>query len=88
MQDDALAPPRGEAAASERVIAPIPGRIARVMVRPGDAVAQHAPLVMIEAMKMEMTLRAPAAGIVAQVRHAVDEMVEEGTELVTFEAAP
>ena len=39
-------------------------------------------------MKMELTLFAPTDGTVATVRHAVDDMVEEGTELVTFAAAP
>jgi 3-methylcrotonyl-CoA carboxylase alpha subunit len=53
-------------------------------VQPGDVVEKNAPLVVIEAMKMELTLRAPLDGTVAQVRHAVDDMVEEGTELVTF----
>jgi 3-methylcrotonyl-CoA carboxylase alpha subunit len=38
----------------------------------------------LEAMKMELTLYAPADGTVAALRHAVDDMVEEGTELVTF----
>ena len=49
-------------------------------------VAKNAPLVVIEAMKMELTLGAPLDGTVAQVRHAVDDMVEQGTELVTFAA--
>ena len=40
----------------------------------------------IEAMKTEFTLRAPVEGRVETVRHAVDDMVEEGTELVTFAA--
>jgi 3-methylcrotonyl-CoA carboxylase alpha subunit len=56
------------------------------MVQPGDVVAKNAPLLVIEAMKMELTLGAPLDGTVAQVRHAVDDMVKEGTELVTFAA--
>ena len=90
VQEDPLAPPRVETAGAERVAAPVPGRVARVLVRPGEAVAKNAPLVVIEAMKMELTLRAPLDGTVAQVRHQVDDMVEEGTELVTFatEAPP
>jgi len=40
--------------------------------------------VVIEAMKMELTLRAPMDGTVRQVRHAVGDMVEEGAELVAF----
>jgi len=83
-QEDPLAPPRTEAVGSDRVTAPIPGRVARVMVQAGDAVSKNAPLVVIEAMKMELTLRAPLDGTVETVRHAVGDMVEEGSELVTF----
>ncbi|MGY4799825.1 acetyl/propionyl/methylcrotonyl-CoA carboxylase subunit alpha [Teichococcus aerofrigidensis] len=83
---DPLAPPRTETAGNDRVRAPVPGRIARVLVRPGDVVAKNAPLVVIEAMKMELTLRAPMDGCVESVRHQAEEMVEEGTELVTFAA--
>jgi 3-methylcrotonyl-CoA carboxylase alpha subunit len=84
IQDDPLAPPRTETAGDERVTAPIPGRIARVMAQPGDIVEKNAPLVVIEAMKMELTLRAPRDGKIAKVFRAVDEMVEEGAEIVTF----
>ncbi len=84
VQVDPLAPPRVEAAGGDRVTAPIPARVTRILVAPGDSVAKNAPLLVIEAMKMELTLRAPMAGTVARVLHAVGEMVEEGTELVTF----
>ncbi|MCJ2139860.1 acetyl/propionyl/methylcrotonyl-CoA carboxylase subunit alpha [Methylobacterium sp. E-066] len=84
VHDDPLAPPRTETAGSDRVTAPVPSRVTHVLVRPGDVVEKHAPLVIVEAMKMEITLRAPQQGTIAQVRHAVDDMVEEGTELVTF----
>ncbi|MGE8130947.1 acetyl/propionyl/methylcrotonyl-CoA carboxylase subunit alpha [Methylobacterium sp. NPDC080182] len=83
---DPLAPPRTEASGSDRVTAPVPGRLTQLWVRPGDAVEKGAPLAVIEAMKMEITLRAPQAGTVAETRHAVDDMVEEGTEIVTFAA--
>jgi 3-methylcrotonyl-CoA carboxylase alpha subunit len=63
----------------------VPGRVSRVLVRPGELVTKNAPLVVIEAMKMELTLRAPMDGRVESVRHQAEEMVEEGTELVTFE---
>jgi len=86
VHEDPLAPPRTETVGSDRVTAPVPGRVTRVLVRPGDVVEKNAPLVVIEAMKMELTLRAPQDGTVAQVRHAVDDMIEEGTELVTFAA--
>ena len=81
---DPLAPPRQEAGGDDRLTAPIPARVARVLVQPGDVVRKGAPLLVLEAMKMEMTLVAPIDGTIAAVRHATDEMVEEGTELITF----
>ncbi|MBV9748655.1 MAG: ATP-grasp domain-containing protein [Acetobacteraceae bacterium] len=81
---DPLAPPRQDSAGDDRVAAPIPARVSRVLVKPGDAVRKGAPLLVLEAMKMELTLSSPVAGTVEAVRPAVDEMVEEGTELVTF----
>jgi 3-methylcrotonyl-CoA carboxylase alpha subunit len=65
-------------------VAPIPARVVRVLVRPGDRVTKGAPLMVLEAMKMEITLSAPTEGIIADVRHAVDDMVEEGAQLITF----
>ena len=85
---DRLAPPPAESVGADRLTAPIPARVARVLVKPGDVVAKGAPLLVLEAMKMEMTLTAPMAGTIAAVPHAVDEMVREGADLVTFAAAP
>ena len=81
---DPLAPPRAEGGGDDRLTAPIPARVARVLVRAGEVVKKGAPLIVLEAMKMEMTLTAPMDGTIAAVRHAADEMVEEGTELITF----
>ena len=81
---DPLAAPGGEAAGSDKVTAPIPARVTRILVAAGDGVAKGAPLLVLEAMKTEITLRAPADGVVESVRATVGEMVEEGTQLVTF----
>ncbi len=83
-QVDPLAPPRVETAGEDKVIAPIPARLSRVLVEMGDTVKKGAPLLVLEAMKMELTLSAPIDGTIETLRHAVGEMVEEGTELVTF----
>ena len=87
---DPLTPPRADVAGGGRVMAPIPGRVASVLVQPGDAVQRGQVLVVVEAMKMEITLAAPEDGIVSAVRCAAGDMVEEGVELVHFEppAAP
>ena len=63
-------------------VAPMPGKIARVLVAAGDAVEPGDPLVVLEAMKMETTLRAEVAGTVAAVAAMPGAMVEAGTVLV------
>ena len=66
--------------------APMPGRILAVHVAPGAAVQRGAPLVVMEAMKMEHTVIAPRAGVVERVLCVVGEQVKEGVELLEFHA--
>ena len=66
---------------------PLPGKIIDLKVKAGDKVSKGQPLLVLEAMKMEHTLAAPADGTVKTVRYAVGEQVAEGAELVEFEAA-
>jgi biotin carboxyl carrier protein len=67
------------------VTAPMPGKIVKVLVKPGDAVTARQGLVVVEAMKMENELRAPKAGVVAQVNVAEGASVEAGAVLVVIE---
>ena len=83
-QIDPLAPPRVESTGDNKLTAPIPARVSRVLVQPGDTVKKGVVLLVLEAMKMELTLSAPVDGTVETLRHGVGDMVEEGTELVTF----
>jgi pyruvate carboxylase subunit B len=73
--------PRGPAP----LVAPMPGLIVRVNVAPGDRVAAGAGLIVMEAMKMENELRAPAAGRVKAVHARPGTAVEKGTVLVELE---
>ena len=73
-------------AAEDKVRSPLPGKIIDLRVKPGDKVSKGQPLLVLEAMKMEHTLAAPADGTVKSVRYAVGEQVAEGAELVEFEA--
>ncbi len=66
--------------------APMPGKVIAVMVKAGDRVEKGAPLVILEAMKMEHTIAAPAHGVVKEVHYAAGEQVLEGAELIAFEA--
>ena len=74
----------------QRLVAPMPGRVVAVHVRPGDSVAPGASLVVLEAMKMENEFRATAAGVVAEVRVTAGQAVNAGDLLVvvTPEASP
>jgi len=67
--------------------APMPGKVLAVLVAPGAAVERGAPLVIMEAMKMEHTITAPGAGTVREILYAVGEQVAEGAELIRFDAA-
>ena len=67
---------------AQRITAGIPGRIVRVLVRPGDAVAARQPVVVVEAMKMQNELRAPYGGIVTAVHTVEGALVEAGAPLV------
>ncbi len=73
----------GEAGGS--LAAPMPGRVVRVIAHPGARVAKGDALVILEAMKMEHTITAPADGVVKEVHFAEGEQVLEGAQLVTLE---
>jgi 3-methylcrotonyl-CoA carboxylase alpha subunit len=62
--------------------APMPGRILAVMTEGGAIVKRGAPLIVMEAMKMEHTIVAPAGGTIERVLCAVGEQVKEGAELL------
>lgn len=68
-----------------RVVAPMPGRIVKLLVKPGDVVAARQGLVVVEAMKMENEVRAARAGTVAEVRVVQGASVEANTVLVVIE---
>src|SRR6516162_5078336 len=74
-----------EAAATARIVAPMPGTVTRILAEPGVGLQRGAPLIVLEAMKMEHTLRAPADGRLRALKCAVGDFVQEGTELADFE---
>jgi biotin carboxyl carrier protein len=75
----------GAAHGEQKVIAPRPGRVVRVLVAAGDLVEARQPIVVVEAMKMENELRSPKAGRIKDVGVAAGASVEAGRVLVVVE---
>ncbi len=79
---DPLAHAGEEEAHGGHLTAPMAGTVVAVSVSVGETVAKGAPLMILEAMKMEHTITAPAAGVVTAVRFGVGDRVSEGADLV------
>ena len=80
---------RGAATAAgggeQRILAPMPGKVLRVLASPGDEVSARQPLVVVEAMKMENELSSPRPGRVKEVAIVAGQSVEAGRLLVVVE---
>lgn len=84
---DPLAGHDGEAFAVGRLTAPMPGKVVQLLAQAGDRVKRGQPILILEAMKMEHTIAAPADGTIDAINYAVGELVEEGVALMAFTAA-
>ena len=65
--------------------APMPGLVLKILAAPGDVVTKGAPLLILEAMKMEHPIVAPYDGTVTAVNCTEGEMVQPGVDLVDLE---
>ena len=79
------APARPVGAAGKGVVAPMPGRVIGISVKPGDQVSVGDEVCMMEAMKMQQVLRATAAGVVKAVHVQPGQGVAVGQLLVEME---
>ena len=84
---DPLAHAGIEEAHGGHLVAPMSGTVVAVMVKAGDKVEQGAPLMILEAMKMEHTIAAPADGVVSAVNFQAGDRVPEGADLVDLDDA-
>jgi 3-methylcrotonyl-CoA carboxylase alpha subunit len=69
-----------------RLTAPMPGKVLSFAVRVGDAVKAGQAVAVMEAMKMEHTLHAPADGVVAELLYAPGDQVSEGVALLRLDS--
>ena len=72
---------------TERLVAPMPGKLRSVNVEVGDSVRAGQVVMVLEAMKMEHAISAPREGVVERLCYAEGEQVMEGVELLVFERA-
>ena len=72
------------ASGPQRLVAPMPGKVVRLLGKPGDRVAHRQPVIVIEAMKMENELRASRDGTLAEVLVQEGQSVEAGTLLAVI----
>jgi biotin carboxyl carrier protein len=77
--------PAAHTAGPQRIMAPMPGKVVRVLVKPGDDVKARQGLVVVEAMKMENELRAARDGRVRDVTVAEGQSVDAGAVLLVVE---
>jgi 3-methylcrotonyl-CoA carboxylase alpha subunit len=71
----------------DRIVAPLPGTVVALLAEVGAKLEKGAPILTLEVMKMEQTLRAPFAGVLKAIKCKVGDIVGEGVELAEIEPA-
>lgn len=87
-RDEAEAAARGDGSGGATIEAPMPGRVVKILVEVGAVVEHDAPLIIVEAMKMENEVRAPVAGRVATLSVAAGDTVDPGQVMCVLEPEP
>ena len=75
----------GSAHGPQQIAAPMPGKVVRILVAPGDTVEAGQGVVVVEAMKMQNEMKSPKAGTVREVRTRTDATVTAGEILLVIE---
>jgi 3-methylcrotonyl-CoA carboxylase alpha subunit len=79
-------PPRSrDRAGSDDLSSPMPATVVTILVEPGAQVARGDTLLMLEAMKMELPIRAPRDAVVARITCKAGDLVQPGTRLLELE---
>lgn len=76
-----------EQTGADKIAAPLPGTVVAVLAEEGATLEKGAPILTLEVMKMEQTLRAPYAGVLKSIKCKVGDIVQEGVELAVVEAS-
>jgi 3-methylcrotonyl-CoA carboxylase alpha subunit len=76
-----------EQVGEDKIVAPLPGTVVALLAEVGATLEKGAPILTLEVMKMEQTLRAPFAGVLKLIKCKVGDIVQEGVELAEIEPA-
>jgi acetyl-CoA/propionyl-CoA carboxylase, biotin carboxylase, biotin carboxyl carrier protein len=76
---------RGKRSGESTVMAPMPATVVSINTAPGSTVKEGETVIVLEAMKMELPIKAPRAGVVKAVNCALGELVQPGVNLVDIE---
>ena len=76
-----------EQVGEDKIVAPLPGTVVALLAEEGATLEKGAPILTLEVMKMEQTLRAPFAGVLKKIKCKVGDIVQEGVELAEVEPA-
>jgi 3-methylcrotonyl-CoA carboxylase alpha subunit len=74
-----------EQVGEDKIVAPLPGTVVALLAKVGATLDKGAPILTLEVMKMEQTLRAPFAGVLKLIKCKVGDIVQEGVELAEVE---
>ena len=74
-----------EQVGEDKIVAPLPGTVVALLSEVGATLEKGAPILTLEVMKMEQTLRAPFAGVLKVIKCKVGDIVQEGVELAEVE---
>jgi 3-methylcrotonyl-CoA carboxylase alpha subunit len=74
-----------EQVGEDKIVAPLPGTVVALLAKEGARIEKGAPILTLEVMKMEQTLRAPYAGVLKKIKCKVGDIVQEGVELAEVE---
>jgi 3-methylcrotonyl-CoA carboxylase alpha subunit len=74
-----------EQVGEDKIAAPLPGTVVALLAEEGATLEKGAPILTLEVMKMEQTLRAPFAGVLKKIKCSVGDIVQEGVELAEME---
>jgi 3-methylcrotonyl-CoA carboxylase alpha subunit len=76
-----------EQVGEDRIVAPLPGTVVALLAEEGATLEKGAPILTLEVMMLDQTLRAPYAGVLKKIKCKVGDIVQEGVELAEIEAA-